>query len=180
MVKFEIFKLIYPACHVIVQRFNSFDSQALQNQSKYHIKAFLPNWECFSLVPRQYSKVVLFWASLLIDGTIYYKYAQSPIGKRTCFVVLDLRQCLTYFPSIQISKYIVQPFTTKYFLPSVPLSNLTTKHAPANQLKSLWHSLQNNANYHWMSISVHWTGWGKQLYRSDELQSELRSPEKEL
>ena len=28
-VKFEIFKLKYPACHVIVQRFNSIGSQAL-------------------------------------------------------------------------------------------------------------------------------------------------------
>ena len=46
--------------------------------------------EWFSLVPRQYHKVILFWASLFIDGTIYYKYAQSPISKCTCFSVLDL------------------------------------------------------------------------------------------
>ena len=39
-------------------------------------------------------KSSLFWASLLIDGTIYSRYAQFPISKRTCFVVLDLRQDL--------------------------------------------------------------------------------------
>ena len=43
VVKFEIFKLKYPACHVIVQRFNSIGSQALGNQSKYHIRQILPN-----------------------------------------------------------------------------------------------------------------------------------------
>ena len=43
VVKFEIFKLKYPACHVIVQRFNPIGSQALGNQSKYHIRQFIPN-----------------------------------------------------------------------------------------------------------------------------------------
>ena len=39
VVKFEIFKLKYPACYVLVQGFNFIGSQALRNQSKYHIKA---------------------------------------------------------------------------------------------------------------------------------------------
>ena len=43
VVKFDILKLIYPACHVIVQRFNSIGSQALWNQSKCLIRQFLPN-----------------------------------------------------------------------------------------------------------------------------------------
>ena len=60
VVRFEIFKLKYPACHAIVQRFNSIGSQALQNQSKCLIREFLPKKEWFSLVPRQYHEVILF------------------------------------------------------------------------------------------------------------------------
>ena len=45
VVRFEILKFKYLACHVILQRFNSFGSQALQNQSKCLIREFLPNKE---------------------------------------------------------------------------------------------------------------------------------------
>ena len=45
VVRFEIFKLKYTACDVIVLRFNSIGSQALQNQSKCLIRQFLPNLE---------------------------------------------------------------------------------------------------------------------------------------
>ena len=44
VVRFKIFKLIYPACHVIVLRFNSIGSQALQNQSKCLIWQFFLIW----------------------------------------------------------------------------------------------------------------------------------------
>ena len=45
VLRFENFKLKYPACHVILLRFNSIGSQALQNQSKCLIRQFLPNLE---------------------------------------------------------------------------------------------------------------------------------------
>ena len=45
VVRFEIFKLKYPACHTIVLKFDSISSQALRNQSKCLISNFLPNLE---------------------------------------------------------------------------------------------------------------------------------------
>ena len=35
--------LYTPACHVVIQRFNSIGSQAPHNQSKCHIRQFLPD-----------------------------------------------------------------------------------------------------------------------------------------